>query len=156
MLTVSRSAGKSLVQDYIFLCGWIFGIWQNCLNKHQFQYNLVYVFLDVLFTRQHTVWNSPCLQYRKADFKYDVFASIYIAVPLAAHVFECDVTGVPWKGAVWEWDNIIWNVYSIATMNKKHRAINAMKLKTTFSGLLIYEFKNSFINIFSDYRFVRL
>ena len=35
-----------------------------------------------------------------ADFKKSDYPSIYIAVILGVHVFDCDVTGVPCEGAV--------------------------------------------------------
>ena len=37
---------------------------------------------------------------KNGDFKHSDYQSIYIAVLLVAHVFDCDVTVVPWEGAV--------------------------------------------------------
>ena len=43
----------------------------------------------------------------KGDFQNSDYSSIYIAVLLAVHVFDCDVMCVPCEGAVGECDHYL-------------------------------------------------
>ena len=47
----------------------------------------------------------PTSNAENGDFKNSNYPSIYIAVLLGVHVFDCDVTGVPWEGAVCQCDH---------------------------------------------------
>ena len=49
----------------------------------------------------------PTSNAEKADFKNCDYPSIYIAVLLGVHVFDCDVTGVPCEGAVCTCDHCL-------------------------------------------------
>ena len=66
---------------------------------------LASAFLDVQSTKQFAVWDNGYLQYKKDDFKHCNDPSIYIAVFLATHVFDCDLTGVPCEEAVCKCDH---------------------------------------------------
>ena len=46
----------------------------------------------------------PTSNAENGDFKNSDYPSIYIAVLLGVHVFDCDVTGVPCEGAVCQCD----------------------------------------------------
>ena len=49
----------------------------------------------------------PTFNTEKSDFENSDYPSIYIAVLLAVHVDDCDVTGVPCEGAVCECNNYL-------------------------------------------------
>ena len=88
----------------------------------------------------------PIPNTENGDFKGIEYPSIYIAVLLAVHVFDCDITGVPCNAT------IIWNLYSIATMKNKIPGYIFMKLKTTF-----WTYISQFLSqCLSDYRFLKL
>ena len=78
----------------------------------------------------------------KDNNKHTNYPSIYIAVPLTVKSQEFLSRG--------QFVNeiIIWNLYSIATVNTKHWIVNSMNLKTTFSNLMIYQYHYSFRDVF--------
>ena len=49
----------------------------------------------------------PTSNAENGDFKNSDYPSIYIAVLLGVHVFDCDVTGVPCEGAVCQCDHYL-------------------------------------------------
>ena len=49
----------------------------------------------------------PTSNTEKGDFRNSDYSSIYIAVLLAVHVFDCDVMCIPCEGAVGECDHYL-------------------------------------------------
>ena len=49
----------------------------------------------------------PTSNAENGDFKNSDYQSIYIAVLLGVHVFDCDVTGFPCEGAVCQCDHYL-------------------------------------------------
>ena len=72
---------------------------------------------------------------KRATFKNSDYPSIYIAVLLDVHVFDCDVTGVPCEGAVCECDYYL-HFGILLCQCTKILGYASMKLKTTFSDYI--------------------
>ena len=84
------------------------------------------------------------------NFEHNDYPSIYIAVLLAVHVFDCDVAEDPCEGAVCECDNYSKFTFYCAN-EQKYRVLRLWNWKqrprTWFSQFISY--------FISDYRFIK-
>ena len=67
------------------------------------------------------------------DFKHSDYLSIYIAVLLAVHVFDCDVTGVPCEEVACECDH---HLIFLTQLSKNIPEYTSMKRKTRLRKLI--------------------
>ena len=77
----------------------------------------------------------PTSNAEKGDLKNSDFSSIYIAVLLVVHVFDCDVMGVPCEGAVCECDHYL-HFGILLCQCTKILGYASIKLKTIFSDYI--------------------
>ena len=101
---VLRSAETPLVKGTVIFTWKIFVGWRHHLNfnKNWYLYSWMYELQNGI--QFETIRTSNAA---KGDFKNSDYPSIYIAVLLGVHVFDCDVTGVPCEGAVCECDHYL-------------------------------------------------
>ena len=86
-----------------------------------------------------------------ADFNNSDYPSIYIAVLLGVHVFDCDVTGVPCEGAVCQCDHYLHFGISIVPMHKN----TGIRIYVTENNILWLYFHSSLHVVLTGCRFIR-
>ena len=93
----------------------------------------------------------PSSNAENGDLKNSDYPSIYIAVLLGVHVFDCDVTGVPCEGAVCQCDHYLHFWYSIVPMHKN----TGICIYVTENNILWLYFHSSLHVVLTGCRFIR-
>ena len=141
MPTVSQAAGPSIDWDigvrYSHFCMEIF---QQLMAPPKGSLLSIKIDLHILgcliYKMTYSLRQSIPPTQTNSNLKHSDYLSIYINGLLTVHVFDYDVTGVPWEGEVCEFDHYLKFAFS-CTNELNIPGYKSTKLKTVFLDLIL-------------------